>query len=107
MTWGRNSVGRRASDRKKPEDSRAEIAVPLSVFIEERLEAGVAGAADGQARAVDQYRKPAVFAVGFDARHAFKIDDVRSRRASCGAKNGCGRGPCQESACILPGLALA
>ncbi len=49
MTWGRNSVGRRASDRKKPEDSRAEIAVPLSVFIEERLEAGVAGAADGQA----------------------------------------------------------
>src|SRR5260370_23401462 len=107
MAWGRNSVGRRASDRKKPEDVRVEIAVPRSVFIEERLEAGVAGAADGQARAVDQYRKPAVFAVGFDARHAFKIDDVRSRRASCGAKNGCGRGPCQESACILPRLALA
>src|SRR5260370_9841413 len=81
MAWGRNSVGRRASDRKKPEDVRAEIAVPLSVFIEERLEAGVAGAADGQARAVDQYRKPAVFAVGFDARHAFKIDDVRAVNA--------------------------
>ena len=51
------------------------------MFIEERLEAGVAGAADGQARAVDQYRKPAVFAVEFDARPAFRIDDVRAVNA--------------------------
>ncbi len=47
-------------------------------LVEEGFEAGVAGAADGQARAVGENSQAAVLAVGLDAHHAFEIHDVRA-----------------------------
>src|SRR5260370_1298826 len=84
---------------RKPEEPRAGMAVPIPAVVEDHFEVAVAVPADGQGRAVDQDRNPAVFAVVFDARHAVKIDDVLSRGAGWGVKNGCGGGPCQEVAC--------
>jgi predicted RNase H-like HicB family nuclease len=45
-------------------------------FVEEGFEAGVAGAAHWQARAVGENREAAVLAVGLDAHDAFQIHDV-------------------------------
>src|SRR2546427_9489534 len=47
-------------------------------LVEEGFQAGVAGAADRQARAVGENRQAAVLAIGFDANDALEIHDVRA-----------------------------
>src|SRR5437899_3905313 len=49
----------------------------LLAFIEEGFEAGVAGAADRQARAVGEDRQATILAVRLYTYHTFQINDVR------------------------------
>ena len=52
-----------------------------AAVVEEGFEAGVAGAADGEAGAVGENGEAAVFAVGLDADDAFEIYDVGAMNA--------------------------
>src|SRR5882762_3653615 len=70
-----------SQNAKKKQIPRANPALGMTskrlfAFVEEGFEAGVAGAADGQASAVGENGQAAVLAVGLDAHEAFKVHDV-------------------------------
>jgi hypothetical protein len=48
----------------------------LRTLIQQGLEAGVAGAADGETRTIRQDGEAAVFSIGLDTDHALKIHNV-------------------------------
>src|SRR5882672_5268477 len=77
-----------SQNAKKKQIPRASPALGMT---SERLfafvEAGLAGAADGQARAVGENGQAAVLAVGLDAHDAFQIHDVGKSKKPPGRKN--------------------